>query len=307
MKILIAEDDPVSALVLRRTLEREGHDVTLVVDGLAAWERFVQERPQLLISDWMMPGIDGPELCRRIRAAANRGGAYTYFIMVTAKAQDSDRNAAIAAGVDDFLAKPLNRLELNARIRVAGRILAWDERVRRTSDALAESEVRYRETFESLHDVYYQADPTGTFALVSPSALRHTGYTPEELVGQPVAALFPNGSDFAGLVEQIRTGRVVNDYEAQLQRKNGSHVTVSLNVESLRDGAGQITGYQGTMRDIQARKDAEEERDSIFRVSVDMVCVLGPDFTIQAANPAWQATLGYTPDRLTGRPFSELV
>ena len=71
MRVLIAEDDPVSALLLRRTIEREGHEVSVAVDGTAAWQSFLEERPQLLISDWMMPGLDGPELCRRVRAVTD--------------------------------------------------------------------------------------------------------------------------------------------------------------------------------------------------------------------------------------------
>ena len=73
MRVLIAEDDPVSALLLRRTIEREGHEVSVAVDGAAAWQSFLEERPQLLISDWMMPGLDGPELCRRVRAVTDEG------------------------------------------------------------------------------------------------------------------------------------------------------------------------------------------------------------------------------------------
>lgn len=307
MRVLIAEDDPVSALLLRRTIEREGHEVSVAVDGAAAWQSFLEERPQLLISDWMMPGLDGPELCRRVRAITDEGEAYTYVIMLTARAQDSDRSEAIAAGVDDFLAKPLNRVELSARLRVAERILAWELRLRRASEAAAASDRRYRETFESLHDILYQTDPAGVITLMSPSSMRHTGYQPEELVGSPISSLFPKGSDFEELLQALRTDGAVNDFEANLQRRDGTSVAVSLNVEILRGTAGLVTAYQGTVRDIQARKTAEEGRDSIFTLSVDMLCLLGPDFSVKAANPAWQATLGYTPVQVVGRLFRDLA
>ena len=316
MRVLIAEDDPVSALLLRRTIEREGHEVSVAVDGTAAWQSFLEERPQLLISDWMMPGLDGPELCRRVRAVTDDGEAYTYVIMLTAKAQDSDRSEAIAAGVDDFLAKPLNRVELSARLRVAERILAWELRLRRASEATAASDRRYRETFESLHDILYQTDPAGVITLMSPSSMRHTGYQPDELVGTPVSSLFPKGSDFEGLLQALRTDGAVNDFEASLQRRDGTSVAVSLNVEILRDIAGLVTAYQGTVRDIQARKTAEEGRDSIFTLSVDMLCLIERDssglipgglWMLRAANPAWLATLGYEPREVVGRPFRDFV
>ena len=316
MRVLIAEDDPVSALLLRRTIEREGHAVTVAVDGAAAWRSFELERPQLLISDWMMPGLDGLQLCRRVRAAADEAEAYTYVIMLTAKAQDSDRSIAVEAGVDDFLTKPLNRVELSARLRVAERILAWEEHMRRANEAVTASEERYRETFESLHDVFYKTDLAGLITLMSPSSLRHTGFTSAELIGRTVASLLPNPGEFEGLVQWLRKDGAVNDYEARLLRKDGSKVAVSLNVEVLRDAAGLITGYQGTVRDIQARKDAEEERDRLFTLSVDMLCLLEQDtsgpipgglWVVRAANPAWQATLGIAPAEVVGRPFRELV
>src|SRR5262245_2672688 len=90
LKILVAEDQAMSALMLRKMLERMGHEVTVATDGEAAW-RIVQEPdgPSIVISDWMMPVLDGPELCRRIRA---RGGLhYTYVILLTARDRWTDR------------------------------------------------------------------------------------------------------------------------------------------------------------------------------------------------------------------------
>jgi diguanylate cyclase (GGDEF)-like protein len=129
MTILIAEDDVVSSLVLQRSLEGLNLDVVAARDGEEAW-KIIQARDdiRLVISDWMMPKVDGLDLCRRIRGLADR--PYIYFILLTAKAFREDRLAGLGAGADDFLTKPLDRADLAARIKVAQRLIATQEELR---------------------------------------------------------------------------------------------------------------------------------------------------------------------------------
>ena len=95
MKILIAEDQPTAALFLRRTLERMGHEPTVAPDGEAAWQMILDGEAPLLISDWMMPHLDGPELCRRLRAA--EGDRYIYIILLTSLDRREDRLKGLRA------------------------------------------------------------------------------------------------------------------------------------------------------------------------------------------------------------------
>ena len=134
MRILIVEDDPMSALVLRRTLENLGHTTVAASDGLEAWERIQHDDIRLVISDWMMPRMDGLELCRRIRGRRDR--VYTYVIVVTAKRQRKDRIEALQAGADDLLSKPFDQGELLARTQVAQRILTMQEELQARSRQL---------------------------------------------------------------------------------------------------------------------------------------------------------------------------
>ncbi len=129
MKILIVEDDPMAGAVLEALLHAQGHETVMTTDGLAAWQEF-QERPmRLVISDWMLPGLDGLELSRRIRA---KGGEYTYFILLSnLETGGTNHDQAMDAGVDDFLHKPVNQTELRHRLRVAERILNYATQVRR--------------------------------------------------------------------------------------------------------------------------------------------------------------------------------
>jgi diguanylate cyclase (GGDEF)-like protein len=136
MRVLIAEDEPIPAHLLRRMLEAMGHEVQTASDGLQAWRLFQAEHPPVVISDWVMPELDGPGLCRRVRAVA--GNSYTYFILLTAKGGRGDRMEGLRAGADDFLTKPLDAEELAVRLEIARRILDIQARLEHQNARLAE-------------------------------------------------------------------------------------------------------------------------------------------------------------------------
>ena len=127
MRILIADDDPDARVLLRAGLEKLGHEVREAPDGLQAWALYREEDLRILILDWMMPGLDGPELCERIRAL-NRT-PYTYILMLTSLEGRGRYLKAMRAGADDFINKPPDLEELQARLEVADRILALQAEV----------------------------------------------------------------------------------------------------------------------------------------------------------------------------------
>jgi two-component system chemotaxis response regulator CheY len=128
LKILIAEDDAVSRTILRRAVEKLGHECQAAADGEEAWALY-KENPDLdvIISDWMMPGVDGLELCRRVRGD-NRDG-YTYFIFLTALGDREHLLQGLEAGADDYLSKPLDRDELGMRLTSALRVTELHRRL----------------------------------------------------------------------------------------------------------------------------------------------------------------------------------
>ena len=135
MKILIAEDDPVSVKILEFTLRHWGHDVVTAEDGEAAWRLFDADPVRIIVSDWMMPGIDGLQLCDRVRARMKT--EYTYFILLTAVNTGRDNlRKAMDAGIDDFLTKPLDREAIYMRLRVAERILGYTTEIRMLKELL---------------------------------------------------------------------------------------------------------------------------------------------------------------------------
>ncbi len=127
MRVLIAEDDALVRRVLQLTVQRLGHECSVAEDGLAAWERYQAERPDVLITDWMMPGLDGVELCRRIRAES--GSGYCYLILLTAMGAHEHALTAIRAGADDHLTKPLDAAALEVRLLAASRVTALHARL----------------------------------------------------------------------------------------------------------------------------------------------------------------------------------
>jgi sigma-B regulation protein RsbU (phosphoserine phosphatase) len=130
MHVLIADDDRMTATMLGRSVERLGFSVTIVHDGEAAWEAIRgSSPPSLAIVDWMMPGLDGPALCQRIRKAALR--SYVYVILLTSRSSPQDLVAGLDAGADDYLTKPFDPDELRARMRVGQRMIELLANVKR--------------------------------------------------------------------------------------------------------------------------------------------------------------------------------
>jgi len=134
MRVLVADDDRTATTILARTLAGWSLDVTVVDDGEKAWTAInAGEPPSLAILDWMMPTLDGPELCRRIRA--NTATAPMYVMLLTSRSARSDLVAGLEAGADDYLVKPFDLGELRARVQVGMRVATLQERL---ADRVAE-------------------------------------------------------------------------------------------------------------------------------------------------------------------------
>lgn len=134
MNVLVADDDPVTRRILDAELTRLGHVPILCGDGEAALAALTSDHPpQLAILDWMMPNLDGLAVCRAVRAETR---PYVYIILVSARDTHADLLEALAAEADDFVAKPLDLMELRLRLRAGERVLAVQERLLQTQKAL---------------------------------------------------------------------------------------------------------------------------------------------------------------------------
>lgn len=140
--VLVADDDPVSLALLESCLKKWKFEVIRVTDGLRAWEELEKDNaPSLIILDWMMPGISGVELCRKIRE--RKAAHYPYILLLTAKSTKEDLVEALDAGADDYLIKPFDTNELLSRLKVGSRILKLQNDLLRKEEELR---------FEAMHD-----------------------------------------------------------------------------------------------------------------------------------------------------------
>jgi two-component system chemotaxis response regulator CheY len=120
MRVLVADDDPTCRLVLKAAVERLAHECVTACDGEEAWKLLQQVSFDVLITDWMMPGLDGPELCRRVRHDVH--GTYTYVVLATSLGEREHVVAGMQAGADDYLTKPLDPFDVQTRLIAAARV-----------------------------------------------------------------------------------------------------------------------------------------------------------------------------------------
>lgn len=298
MRILVAEDDSVSALILRHTLEQMGYEVTLVRDGLEAWDQIIREDFRLVISDWMMPNMDGVQLCRRIRSRTDC--PYVYLILLTAKGAREDRFEGMEAGADDFLVKPLDTAELTARLNVARRILSMQQELRERTEiqerlteeleqknsdlcvAVERSQQanhRFAQLFEGLPVACYSCDEEGRIYEWNQAAYELFGYQSHEVISRHIWDLFTEEcpekqqdliAEKREMIRQVIAGQELLGVEAALRAKDGTRLCVLMNVIPLRTTSGAITGLICANVDITRRKLLENELAHKYEVEKDL-------------------------------------
>jgi two-component system cell cycle response regulator len=148
MKILVADDEAVSRRLIERTLERYGYEVITASDGAAAARELAKpDGPRLALIDWMMPEMDGPEVCRHVRA--RQSSPYVYILLLTSKELSEDIVAGLEAGADDYLTKPCEPAELQARLRTGQRILKLEDNL-----VEAREQMRFKATHDALTSLW---------------------------------------------------------------------------------------------------------------------------------------------------------
>lgn len=152
MKILVADDDSISRILMQRTLQKFGYEVSLAENGRMAAEILLQgDGPRLALIDWMMPELDGLGLCREVRALQSEG-RYIYIVLLTSKQSSEDIVAGLEAGADDYITKPCQLAELRARLHTGCRILSLEEKL-----VEAREEMRYKATHDALTAIWNRA------------------------------------------------------------------------------------------------------------------------------------------------------
>jgi two-component system cell cycle response regulator len=153
MKILVAEDDLISCRILQKNLGNWGYEVVLAKSGEEAWEALKDEDLRMAILDWMMPGMKGVEICKKLRH--RKRSRYTYIILLSAKDRKQDIIAGLSSGADDYMTKPVNFLELKARLQTGKRIVDLEDKL-----LLIQSQLKDVASRDSLTKLWNRAEIT---------------------------------------------------------------------------------------------------------------------------------------------------
>lgn len=158
MRVLLAEDDPLSRLMLQRDLTKLGYEVSVAENGRAAWDQFVARRFAMVVTDWVMPELNGLDLIRRIRASG--GDAYTYIILLTSRSEHVDLIEGMEAGADDFMTKPFQPDELRVRLRAGLRVIELEHALLRRKQEIESAHDRMRRDLDAAAQVQRAYLPT---------------------------------------------------------------------------------------------------------------------------------------------------
>jgi PAS domain S-box-containing protein len=173
MDILIAEDEIISRKLLLKMLENLDHKILVAEDGLQAWELFQKNDVKMVITDWIMPQMDGLDLCKKIRSAGKKN--YTYVIVLTAKDKQEDLIKVFNFGADDYISKPIDHEELKARLKTGERVIQLEEEHKKINDILIESRNKLRIVFDSMREKIIALDEKLNIVSVNKTCLEALG------------------------------------------------------------------------------------------------------------------------------------
>ncbi len=302
MLILIAEDDQVSRKSISYMLQKQGYEVIETCDGVQAWQKMQEkDAPRLLVLDIMMPNMDGFELCQKIRS--NDIDNPPYIIILTAKTEKEDIVKGLRIGANDYITKPFNFEELEARISVGQRMLEIQSDMlneinerKRIQEQLYNAQNKMDKLVKLNADGIMVVDLDGVILFINPAGVNMLGQTEEEILGKRFGCPLTPGKGT----------------EIELLSKNGQTIVVELRT--------QETEWEGrsalliSLRDITDRKQAEENlRKSEYRYkklinnSPDAVALVDEMGRFLTVNPTMAERFGLTPPELEGKSFHDVI
>lgn len=295
MKILIVEDDRVSALLLRRALEKLGHEASVAYTRESGWDLYQTDPAPIVIANWNLPDHAARTLCQDIRGRS--GTFYSYILFVMEKGSREDRIAGLQAGADDFLLRPIDVSELAARLEVARRILCLQEQLQTRSVEMDElqtdlkqkteslvdamlymnhSNRRFSELFEGLPAACCSWDQEGRIHEWNRAAATLFGYDTQEVFLRPLWDVLkdPNPQRQKAsicakeqIISQIFAGQSLFDLEVEERSKSGRRLRLICNILPMRMTDGNITGAISTYIDITERTALAQQSAQQLRVA----------------------------------------
>jgi PAS domain S-box-containing protein len=291
MKILIAEDNAFSRTLLKKTLVKAGYEAVVAENGEAAWEVLQQEDPPCLaLVDWMMPGMSGVELCRKIRDLDSP--IPIYVILLTAKTDKEDVLEGFSAGADDFIKKPFDSGELLARLQVGRR--------------LVEQQALMHCLIDSLPDPIYVKDNRGLYIGCNKAYAEFVGSDPSKIYGRTSNDVLSNELAQRSHMEDLRVLANGAPIEAEGWVGNAAGDRVyhnTIKIPYLESAAGS-SGMIGIYRDLTKRMEMEQEMRRLavaVEQSTESIMITDVDGGILYVNAAFEETTGYSAEEALGQ------
>ncbi len=271
--IVIVDDNPTNLGVLFDFLTDSGFKVLVAQDGESAIQKVEYAHPDLILLDVMMPGIDGFETCRRLKAKTSTQDIPVIFM--TALSDTVDKVKGFNLGAVDYVTKPVQQEEVKARVtlhltirnlqkRLQAQNLQLQQEIKekqQAEESLRVAEEKYRSIFENATEGIFQVTPDGRYITANPALARIYGYeSPEELmtqitnIGQQLYVEPMRRDDLTAFMQKYD---VLSDMESEVYRKDGSVIWISENIRPIYDASGAVLYYEGSVADITERRHAE--------------------------------------------------
>jgi PAS domain S-box-containing protein len=320
-QILVVDDEEPNRVLLEAILYAFGYEPELACDGYEALKRLTPDI-DLVLMDVMMPGLDGYEVTRRIRCHEEYGDVPV--IMVTGLTGKEDRLRAVETGANDFITKPIDRVELRIRINsllkmkeaqdaIKRHRADLEETVRMRTAALRETEERYRTLFENSLDAILMVDPTGAIIEGNRAFLNLLGCSRDDVMERNALDRCIDPADQERYLSVMRGKGFVKDLEIKLRTLDGHEKCCLITASVHKDSNGKLVAYQSIMRDVTDKKAAEnalresEERMRVLIESSPIAIGIVREGKYSYANPALVRMFGYQdPSELVGLPLEAI-
>ncbi|MDY7032296.1 MAG: response regulator, partial [Thermodesulfobacteriota bacterium] len=269
MRILVAEDDPVSRKILKIALGKTDHEIIFAEDGLKAWEIFKKESVKIVVTDLIMPQMDGLTLCKKIRSTKKED--YTYIIVLTTKNRKVDMVNVLEGGADDYITKPFDQGELKARLITGERILKREQQYKNMQNTLIESRNKLRVVFDSLDDEITVIDENFKIVSINKTFMRNKSITYEGTIDK-VCFLHKDGTGSPYFEEEtvsfIKKAFVTGESKVFVQISTTSQnqkIYKEIHCVPIKDNSGNVFQIMIVSRDITSERRRSEEIEALSR------------------------------------------